>query len=229
MFESLVVSRPPARAGTHRYFVSLAIHAAIVAGAVGLTRSHAATVSCRPVEREIVLVAPAPASRPPVPPGPELPAVPSAPAASPQPVIDAPNLTAAMIPPPVPGVGELLAGGALERAPAPSRHAGGGLPSGEPFSAAMVDEPVDILRQPVPRYPAAFAAAGIEGRVELEYVVDTVGRAEPTSIRAIASTHQEFEAAARAAVLESRYRPARLQGRVVRQLVRQALRFRTGR
>ena len=43
------------------------------------------------------------------------------------------------------------------------------------------------------------------GRVELEYMVDTVRRAEPT------------------AVLASRYRPARLRGQLVRQLVRQTL------
>jgi TonB family protein len=70
--------------------------------------------------------------------------------------------------------------------------------------------------------------AGITGRVVLEYVVDTTGRAEPGSLRTLVATYPAFEAAARATVLASRYRPARLGGRVVRQLVRQTLRFPVG-
>ncbi|HET7240627.1 MAG TPA: TonB family protein [Gemmatimonadales bacterium] len=88
---------------------------------------------------------------------------------------------------------------------------------------------MEVIEQPPPRYPPVMAQAGVTGRVELEYVVDTLGRAEPGSLRAVTSTHPEFEAAARAAVLGSRYRPARLRGQVVRQLVRQRLSFRTER
>jgi TonB family protein len=97
---------------------------------------------------------------------------------------------------------------------------------GEPWGVTSVDDPVAVIEQPEVRYPAALAHAGIPGRVELEYVVDTLGRAEPRSVRALVSTRPEFEAAAREAVLASRYRPARLRGRLVRQLVRQTLSFR---
>jgi TonB family protein len=97
---------------------------------------------------------------------------------------------------------------------------GGGL-----WTATSVDDPVAVIEQPAITYPPALAHAGISGRVELEYVVDTLGRAEPGSIRALESTRLEFEAAARATVLASRYRPARLRGRLVRQLARQTLRF----
>ena len=89
-----------------------------------------------------------------------------------------------------------------------------------------MDDPVTIIEQPEPRYPAALAAAGISGRVVLDYVVDTAGRAELGSLRVITSSHPAFDEAARASVLASRYQPARLRGRVVRQLVRQALSFR---
>jgi TonB family protein len=92
-------------------------------------------------------------------------------------------------------------------------------------TADSVDDPVRVMEQPPLRYPPTLAQAGITGRVELEYVVDTSGRAEPGSLRALASTRPEFEAAARAVVLGSRYRPARLHGQVVRQLVRQTLSF----
>jgi TonB family protein len=96
----------------------------------------------------------------------------------------------------------------------------------ELWTAESVDDPVEVIEQPAPRYPPGLAQAGVPGRVELEYVVDTLGRAEPGSLRAVTSTRPEFEAAARAAVLGSHYRPARLRGQVVRQLVRQTLSFR---
>ena len=89
-----------------------------------------------------------------------------------------------------------------------------------------IDDPVEILEQPAPEYPSALSHAGVTGRVELEYVVDTTGHAEAASLRTLQSTHPTFEAAARGSVLATRYRPARLRGRVVRQLVRQTLSFR---
>jgi TonB family protein len=99
----------------------------------------------------------------------------------------------------------------------------------EPWTVESVDDPVEVIEQPPLRYPPALAQAGITGRVELEYVVDTSGRAEPGSLRVLATTRPEFEAAARATILGSRYRPARLHGQVVRQVVHQTLRFRSER
>ena len=86
---------------------------------------------------------------------------------------------------------------------------------------------MSVIEQRSPRYPPALAQAAISGRVELEYVVDTLGQVEESSVRALTSTRPEFEAAARAAVLESRYRPARRDAGAVRQLVRQTLSFRS--
>jgi TonB family protein len=90
-----------------------------------------------------------------------------------------------------------------------------------------VDDPVQLLEQPPVRYPPALAQASVAGRVELEFVVDTLGQVEPGSVRTLASTHPEFEAAARRAVLVSRFRPALWRGRLVRQVARQSFRFRT--
>jgi TonB family protein len=97
-----------------------------------------------------------------------------------------------------------------------------------PLTATAVDEPVGIIRQPLPLYPSAMAQAGITGRVELASVVDSMGRVEPGSVRTLNATHPAFEAAAHASVLASRYRPARVRGRAVRQLVRQTISFRLG-
>lgn len=86
-------------------------------------------------------------------------------------------------------------------------------------------EQATIVSQPAPIYPAALAAVGIEGRVTVEFVIDTLGVVEPGSIRITGSTHQAFEASAREAIAPARFRPARLSARPVRQLTRQAIRF----
>jgi TonB family protein len=66
---------------------------------------------------------------------------------------------------------------------------------------------------------------GVSGRVVVLFVVDTLGTVEPGSLRVLSSTHAAFEAAAREAVLKSRFQPARIRGRPVRQLVQQPLSF----
>jgi protein TonB len=77
------------------------------------------------------------------------------------------------------------------------------------------------------RYPPALQAAGMDGRVTLEFVIDTAGRVEPASLRVLESTHPAFEAAAREALVRASFRPARLGPQPVRQLTRQAIRFTT--
>lgn len=86
-------------------------------------------------------------------------------------------------------------------------------------------EQASMVFQPAPKYPKALEALGIEGRVTVEFVIDTTGRVQPASIRILESTHTDFEAAARAAVAGAIFRPARLSAHPVRQLTRQAVRF----
>jgi TonB family protein len=87
------------------------------------------------------------------------------------------------------------------------------------FEAAVV------LSQPMPQYPAALASVGVEGRVTVEFVIDTTGKVEPASIRVIESTHPAFESTARKAIRGSIFRPAHLSTVPVRQLTRQSVRF----
>jgi TonB family protein len=82
-----------------------------------------------------------------------------------------------------------------------------------------------VVVQPAPRYPAALAAAGIEGKVAVEFVIDTAGKVESGSIRVLQSSHRAFEAAAREAMTAAIFRPARLSNHPVRQLTRQSIRF----
>jgi len=86
-------------------------------------------------------------------------------------------------------------------------------------------DPAVVLSQPMPKYPAALASVGVEGRVTVEFVIDTTGKVEPLSVRVIESTHQAFELAARRAITGSIFRPAHLSTVAVRQLTRQSVRF----
>jgi periplasmic protein TonB len=85
--------------------------------------------------------------------------------------------------------------------------------------------PAVLLAQPAPKYPAVLHSAGLSGTVMVEFVIDTIGKVEPASIRVIESTHGGFDDAARAAVLGAKFQPAHLGPHPVRQLTRQRVRF----
>jgi TonB family protein len=96
-----------------------------------------------------------------------------------------------------------------------------------PFGADQVERPARIqgnLRPP--RYPEILRRDRTEGAVLATYVVDTLGRVEPESFRALTATHPLFEQAVRSAVLGMRFRAAEVGGQRVRQLVEQRFVFR---
>jgi periplasmic protein TonB len=86
-------------------------------------------------------------------------------------------------------------------------------------------EPAMALSQPTPQYPSGLASVGIEGRVEVQFVIDTTGKVDPSSFQVVKSTQVGFEPAARTAILGSLFRPARLSNVPVRQLTRQSIKF----
>lgn len=97
----------------------------------------------------------------------------------------------------------------------------------QPYLEAVVEERPEVQAGTciAPRYPVVLQQAGIEGRVLIEFVIDTLGRAERAGLRVINSAHQLFEAPAREAVLSCRFRPGRIQGRAVRVRVQQPINF----
>ena len=103
-----------------------------------------------------------------------------------------------------------------------------GTPAEQPVDEDQVEEkPVALpgTCRP-PAYPMQMRVARIEGRVLLQFVVDTLGRVEPASIQAIQSTHSLFETAARRVVTTCRYRPARTGNHPVRVRVQVPYDFR---
>jgi TonB family protein len=88
------------------------------------------------------------------------------------------------------------------------------------YSEATVDEPAEIVSAPPLEYPPALRHAGLQGRVTVQVVIDTLGRAEPASLRVIARPNAAFDRSARAYVLHAVFRPARVKGRAVRVLIK---------
>jgi TonB family protein len=102
---------------------------------------------------------------------------------------------------------------------------GTGPVTGEVFLEAQLDDPVQVISQPQPRYPPVLASAGITGRVEMQFIVDTTGHVEGPSFKVLKTSHPAFAEPAREAILKSVFKPAKFKGRAVRQLVQQAVAF----
>jgi TonB family protein len=95
------------------------------------------------------------------------------------------------------------------------------------FTVLGVDsEVVRMDGSAAPAYPNSLLNAGIEGYVEAEFVVDTTGWVDLSSVRILNSTHQEFASSVRLALMGMRFRPAWRGARKVRQLVSQRFTFR---
>jgi len=76
-----------------------------------------------------------------------------------------------------------------------------------------------------PRYPEILKSAGVEGEVLAEFVVDSTGRAEPSSFKVLKTTHELFALAVKNALPGMRFLAAEVNGRKVKQLVRQSFVF----
>src|SRR5436190_15025796 len=105
--------------------------------------------------------------------------------------------------------------------------ANGMVPTGnEVFMEAIVEEKPSVLSAPQPPYPELLRQAGIQGRVLIQAVIDTTGRAEPNSIKIIQSPNPGFDQPSRTWIQHALFRPARVHGRAVRVLVQVPLDYR---
>lgn len=77
-----------------------------------------------------------------------------------------------------------------------------------------------------PPYPPAMLERRIEGSVAIQYVVDTTGRADTTSVVILSATHADFATSVRNTLPAMQFRPAVMRDRRVRQLVQQLFSFR---
>ncbi len=93
------------------------------------------------------------------------------------------------------------------------------------YAEAEVDEKAELLSSPPAEYPRILRRAGIQGRVVVQVVIDTLGRVEPGSPRVVSSSNPAFNEPALNAVREAVFRPARVHGRAVRVRVRAPIEF----
>jgi TonB family protein len=92
--------------------------------------------------------------------------------------------------------------------------------SDQVYREELVDERPEIVSAPPLEYPPLLRPAGLQGRVTVQAIIDTLGRAEPASLKIIERPTTGFEQSARDYILHTVFRPARVKGRAVRVLAR---------
>ncbi|HKW41578.1 MAG TPA: energy transducer TonB [Gemmatimonadales bacterium] len=98
--------------------------------------------------------------------------------------------------------------------------------AGQIYAPEDVDERPELVSAPPLAYPPLLRQAGLQGRVTVQAVIDTLGHAEPGSVKIMERTSTGFEESARDYVLHAVFRPGQVKGRAVRALVRVPLDYR---
>jgi protein TonB len=84
-----------------------------------------------------------------------------------------------------------------------------------------------LLGRPIePRYPAALRESGVQGSVVVQFVVDTLGRADLRDVQIIQSPHPLFTDSVRDALARYRFAPGEVAGRRVPTRVQIPFEFR---
>jgi protein TonB len=228
VFENLLESKAKRQRSVGQTVASVAVHGAIIFAAVKATQGVAESIKDRPVDTTMVFLKPPEA--PPPPPPPEQVVVANPPPKGFQTVVAPTD-----IPKDIPPID--LKQKAFDPKDFTGKGVEGGVGTGvlggtgpvdvkaEVFTEAELDDPVSPISIPTPRYPPVLQSAGIAGSVDVQYIVDTTGHAEPSSFKVLKSTHQAFEEPAREAIMKGVFKPAKFRGKLVRQLVQQRISF----
>jgi TonB family protein len=91
---------------------------------------------------------------------------------------------------------------------------------GRAFAAESLPERPTVLTRPPLHYPDSLRRAGIDGRVVVRMIVDTLGHPEPSSLEVLESPDSGLTAVAKDFALGSTFRPARRHGQPVRAWVK---------
>ncbi|GAB1341051.1 TonB family protein [Gemmatimonas sp.] len=234
MFNNLIESQAKKQKRAGGSLMSLVVHTAVVAALIVVTKGAGAALEEEKVEKvDFVEVK----KDEPKPPEPEKPPPPPDAVAAPPPPKGFQVLSAPIeIPNVIPEIdlskkvtdeadfsGKGVAGGiakGVEGAKAP-------VPQGDqPYFDFQVEKPVVMAPGAQgPAYPDMLRTAGIEGQVLAQFVVDTTGRAEMSTFKALKSDNDLFTTAVKNALQRMRFLPAEVGGRKVKQLVQQPFQF----
>lgn len=233
MFEDLIESKPKKERTLGQTVVSVVVHVLVIFGAVKATSGAAETVKKILEDTTAVFLKP---PEPPPPPPPDQPPPEAVVSANPPPQGFQTLIPPDKIPTEIPPVnlnekfdardfsGKGVEGG-IARGVIGGTGPVGDIVTGETFTQDQVDDPVQYTGGADPAYPPGLKAAGVTGRVTLQFIVNTDGTVESSSVRVISSTNKQFEEPAIAAIKKARFKPAKVKGAPVRQLVQQAIAF----
>jgi protein TonB len=232
MFENLIESNPKKTRSPAQAFTSLALHIVLGYGAIKATAGAAERVKEILQDTTMVFLKPPP----PPPPPPNTPPPEAVVTANPPPMGFQTVLPPTEIPKDIPPVNlserfdaKDFSGKGVEGGVAAGVVGGTGpVSTTETFVEAEVDDPVQPINFQKPKYPPVLQQAGIAGSVDVQYVVGIDGRAEPESFKVMRSTNKAFEEPAREAIMGSTFKPAKIKGQAVRQLVQQRVSFTIG-
>jgi protein TonB len=217
MFTTLIESTPHREPYGGARLVSTLFHSALIVGAIYATASGAASkvvATAATQAQKILWVKPSaqPQSAPARPAKPKAKAV----VAPPKVPTTTPAVDPHAQPTPEPDAG------------AATNLAGGGTPGA--FNSFEVDVEVVAIAGPVrPQYPNMLRLSGTEGQVIAQFVVNDNGRADPNTFRVVSSTHKLFSDAVSRALPQMRFKPAKIGGKPVSQLVQQLFVFKLDR
>ena len=232
MFENLIESNHRRRTSIGQQVVSLVVHVGIIFGAVKATQGAAEAIKEIKVDTTMVFLKPP--ETPPPPPPPQDVVVSANPPPQGFQVISPPENIPTEIPPvnlnehfdPKDFTGKGVEGGIA------SGVVGGTGPviEGQVFLAAEVDETPQVENAVAcqPKFPAVMQSAGIPGKVIMQFVVNTDGKIDPSTLKIVSSTHKAFEDPAKDALGRCTFKPGKSRGQPVRVLVQQAMSFKLG-
>ena len=224
MLNELLESRAPRTRRIGSTIASAILHAGLIAGAVALTLPGPVDVNTIPIARirRLVFVDPVQVT---------LPHRASAhvsprSGATALPQIALPTILSTTLPSidiaPVLAPDEVRIGSGI-RSPAPF---GGGEPSsfsgatGSAVDERLVDRAPRLIGRAIePRYPAALRTAGVQERIVVQFVVDTLGHAELGTLQVLDGGHPLFVESIRAALASYRFSVGEAGGRAVRTRV----------
>jgi len=234
MLNVLLESRAPRTRRMGSTVASAVLHAALIAGAVALTMPAPVDAKGRDEPDRPPIKYVDIRSQPPAPPVPQdrgqAPATPQAPT---QVTVTAPDVVPDALPPvdvgPTIPPDEIVIGGPAARV-ASSIGSGAPMLSAGGTSSAIDEQFVDraprlLGRALEPRYPAGLRDAGVQGRVVVQFVVDTLGRAELGELLVLETPHAAFVESVRAALARYRFSVGEAGGRKVRTRVQLPFEF----
>jgi protein TonB len=235
VFENLIESGRKPKNTLGQQVFSIALHVGVLFGAIKATQGAAEVIKDIQIDTTMVFL------KPPEPPAPQPPPEQVVVSANPPPqgfqVVTPPENIPTEIPPvnlnerfdPKDFTGKGVEGGIA------AGVAGGTGPvvDGQVFLAAEVDEQPAMTNSQAcisalqAAYPAVMKSAGIPGKVTMQFVVNTDGRIDPSTVKIMSSSHKQFEDPARQVMTSPSctYKTGTSRGQPVRVLVQQGVSF----